>query len=379
MYPKYPTLYKRTSTGKIQVWFMEVHGDSYRSTSGQQDGKKTTTEWTVAKPKNVGRANATTAEQQAIAEVEAEYEKKLARDYHRELGTVDVAMRFKPMLATKWEDRKDKLGVLRVFVQPKLDGIRCILNKDGMWSREGKPILGAPHIHKIMMELYADLFLAEPDLTFDGELYNHDYKDDFNKIVSAVKKQKPTAFDLLESEQLIQYHIYDAPSDTNAVFSNRYKGLFLHWQDHPNLVLTPTHEVLVLTGTQEILVEKVDEWAAQFIEWGYEGAMVRIDGLYENKRSKNLIKWKEMQDAEFTIQDIQEGDGNRSGMAARVVLDLGNGRNFAAGLIGNVAYCTQLLIDRDQHIGKKGTVVFQNYTPDGVPRFPKFKTIRDYE
>lgn len=86
-----------------------------------------------------------------------------------------------------------------------------------------------------------------------------------------------------------------------------------------------------------------------------------------------------MQDAEFTILDIQEGDGNRGGIAARVILDLGNGRNFAAGLIGNVAYCTQLLIEREQHIGNRGTVVFQNYTPDGVPRFPKFKTVRDYE
>lgn len=366
---KYDTLYKRSSGGKVLEWFMEVDGDRYRSTSGQLDGKKTTTEWTVAKPKNVGRANATTAEQQATAEVEAEYEKKLARDYHRQLDTVDNAMRFKPMLATKWADRKDKLGVMKVFVQPKLDGIRCIVDKDGMWTREGKPILGAPHIHKIMLELYGAFFDMTPGIVFDGELYNHDYKDDFNLIVSAVKKQKPTAADLLNAENIIQYHIYDVPS-MKAVFTNRFNALVRNWQDHPNLVLTPTHE---------ILVEDVDEWAAKFIEEGYEGAMVRIDGLYENKRSKNLIKWKEMQDEEFTILDIQEGDGNRSGMAARVILDLGNSRSFAAGLIGNVDYCTRLLKERDQHIGNKGTVVFQNYTPDGVPRFPKFKVVRDYE
>ena len=97
----FATLYKRTSAGKIQTWFMEVDGAMYRSTSGQMDGKKTTTEWTLAKAKNVGRANETTPEQQAVLEVEAEYEKKLARDYHMTPEAVDTQMRFKPMLATK--------------------------------------------------------------------------------------------------------------------------------------------------------------------------------------------------------------------------------------------------------------------------------------
>lgn len=113
-----------------------------------------------------------------------------------------------------------------------------------------------------------------------------------------------------------------------------------------------------------------------FIEAGYEGAMIRTTGKYENKRSNTLIKWKEFQDEEFDIVDIQEGDGNRSGMAARVVMRLSDGRTFSAGLIGNVDYCRQLLQERDEHVGKLGTVVFQNYTPDGVPRFPKFKSVR---
>ena len=368
----YPTLYKRTSTGKVQVWFAEVDGGRYRTTSGQQDGKKTTTEWTVAKPKNEGKANATTAEQQAVAEVEAEYEKKLTRDYHRQLDTVDVAMRFKPMLATKWSDRKAMLGtVAKVFVQPKLDGIRCIVNKDGMWSREGKPIYGAPHI----FEQLKHIFVAHPNTIFDGELYNHDLKDDFNQIVSAVKKQKPSEEDLAVSREKLQYWIYDLPSVGHFDFGDRLWAL----QNMLYLELKGEHNI-VTTPSLETSVGDVDKIAAEFIEAGYEGAMVRLDALYENKRSKYLIKWKEMQDEEFSIVDIQEGDGNRSGMAARVVVSLPDGRHFSAGLIGNVDYCRQLLQERDQHIGKLGTVVFQNYTPDGVPRFPKFKGVRwDYE
>ena len=366
---KYQTIYKRTSTGKVQIWFAESDGDRYRTTSGQLDGKKTTTEWTIAKPKNVGRSNETTGEEQAILEVQAEYEKKLARDYRREPDTVDELDRFKPMLATKWTDRKDKVSE-PVFMQPKLDGVRCIANKDGLWTREGKPIYGAPHI----IEALAPLFAKDSSFIFDGELYNHELKNDFNAIVSCVKKQTPSAADLEKSRELIQYWIYDMPS-SKGTFSKRHENLHdVLWdvaQTYPQIDFFVT---LVSTTYEEDL-SKIDDAAVAWIESGFEGAMVRVDGPYENKRSKYLIKWKEMQDEEFEIVDIQEGDGNRAGMAARVVLKLKDS-TFSAGMIGNVEYCKQFLKDKDQFIGKMGTVVFQNYTPDGVPRFPKFKGVR---
>jgi DNA ligase 1 len=364
----FDTLYKRTSTGAVQIWFMEVDGDKYRSTSGQIDGKKTTTEWTVAKPKNEGRANATTAEQQAVAEVEAEYKKKLKRDYKRELDAIDTIERFKPMLADKWGDRKAKVTEKYVHMQPKLDGIRCIAKKDGLWTRNGERILGAPHIH----EQLSGLFERMPDLILDGELYNHEFKDDFNAIVSCVKKTKPTEEDLKLSAERIQYWVYDMPADTH--FSERNKVM----QNIIDFELEADNSI-VITQTSEVHIDDVDKTAAIYIEAGFEGAMVRLPGKYENKRSKTLLKWKEFQDEEFPIVDIQEGDGNRSGMAARVVVSLPDGRNFSSGIIGNVEYCKQLLANKDQHIGKLATIVFQHYTPDGVPRFPKFKSVRDYE
>lgn len=362
----YDTLFKRSSGGKVIEWFAEVDGDRYRTTSGQQDGKKTTTEWTVAKAKNVGRANETTPEQQAIAEVEAEYDKKLARDYHRQLDTVDEAMRFKPMLATKWADVGPKITDTHVFMQPKLDGMRCIATATGLWTREGKRIHGAPHIQEVL----APIFEAWPSAVIDGELYNHDLRDNFNKIISCAKKQKPTAEDLEVSRQNLQYWVYDVPS-----IKGGFQGRLDHLYDTLNDI-----EYVVITDTVLVHIDLVDKHASEWIELGYEGAMVRIrHGHYENKRSKFLIKWKEMQDEEFEIVDIQEGDGNRAGMAARVVLRLEVDQTFSAGLIGNVDYCKQLLAEKDKHIGKMGTVVFQNYTPDGVPRFPKFKCVRDYE
>lgn len=365
----YPTLYKRTNTGKVQIWFVEVDGDRYRTTSGQMDGKKVTSEWTTAKPKNTGKANATTGAQQAVSEVNAMYEKQYKKDYRNSVEEIDVVERFKPMLADKWSDRKHKITVTYVHMQPKLDGVRCIAKADGLWSRSGEPIISAPHIHAQL----APLFEKYPNLIIDGELYNHDLKDDFNAIVSCVKKSKPTDEDLEQSANLIQYWVYDMPSEMH--FGERNKIL----QNMIDVGLFGADNNIVIVQTAEVHIDDVDKIASIYIEAGFEGAMVRLPGKYENKRSKTLLKWKEFQDEEFKIVDIQEGDGNRSGMAGRVVLALNDGRTFSAGLIGNMDYCKQLLADKSRHIGKMGTVVFQNYTPDGVPRFPKFKTIRDYE
>lgn len=358
----HPTLYKRTQHGKVQIWYMESEGAQYRTVSGQQDGVHTTSEWTTCKPKNVGRANATTAEEQCQARVVANYEYRLARDYHESLENVDVQTRFKPMLASKWQDYKDRLPN-EVTVQPKLDGIRCIVNKYGMWTRQGKPIIGAPHI----FEIIKPVFEYQPHLVIDGELYNHALKDDFNKIISCVRKTKPTEDDLLVSESLIQYHIYDLPFLTDRGYDKR----------HMHMDFLPLHDSLVIVPIVKCTKDQVDEIAAEYLAQGYEGAMIRDpECRYENKRSRVLLKWKEFQDEEFRIVDVLPGEGNASTYAARVVLELPDKRTFSAGMIGNHEYCRNLLLTKSESIGKQGTVVFQDYTPDGIPRFPKFKGVR---
>lgn len=361
------TLYKRTSTGAIQIWYMESESNRYRSTSGQIDGKKTTTEWTVVDGKNQGRANETTPEQQALAEVEAEYKKKRKKDYRDSLDAVDVIERIKPMLATKWDDRKNKISQTEVVIDAKLDGQRCIATSQGLFSRTGEPILGVPHIHEHLTDLY---FSNSPDLIIDGELYNNLLKDDFNTIVSCTKKQNPTEKEKARARELIQYWVYDLVSLANQPTSVRKQMLHECIDEDQFIKHTPS---------KRIPIEDVDEVSAEFIEMGYEGAMVRLEGPYENKRSKYLIKWKQMMDDEFIIVDIQEGDGNRSGMAARAIMSLPNGDTFSAGIIGNVPYCVDLLANKGDVVGHPGTVIFQNYTPAGVPRFPKFKGPRNYE
>jgi len=60
----YPTLYKVNANGKVLEWHLERDAHKYCTVSGQKDGKSTTSKFTEAKAKNVGKKNETTAEEQ---------------------------------------------------------------------------------------------------------------------------------------------------------------------------------------------------------------------------------------------------------------------------------------------------------------------------
>jgi DNA ligase-1 len=365
-------LYKRTATGATQVWWMEIDGARYRTNSGQLNGKIITTEWTVAKGKNIGRSNETTPEEQAIAEADSAYTLKRKGGYCNTPDDAQSDTSFKPMLAKKFEDyvsdiRKGFKSGVGVYSQPKLDGIRCIGTPDGLFSRQGNRIVAVPHIEAAVKQILA----RNPGIIFDGELYNHDLKADFNAIVSLVKKQKPTKQDLLNSEEMIEYHIYDVAgaSAKEYPFARRYEFI-----EDFTAMLSPNHLRAVPTHT--IFDESMlDGFYEEYIEHGYEGQMIRLHGPYEQKRSKLLLKRKEFMDDEYAVLDIQEGEGNASGMAKIAVLSLGDGRQFRADIVGERNRLREILAAKNRLIGKQATIEFFRLTPDGVPRFPKLKII----
>ena len=378
-----PTLYKRTATGATQTWEIEVQDNKYRTTSGQIDGIKTTNKWTSCKGKNAGKANATTDAEQAFKEAEAKHQKKLERDYNLSIDEIDEKQFYDPMLAQDFKNKnrnKDVYDSLqsetKVFSQPKLDGIRCIATKDGLFTRNGKEITAVPHIAKELQKL----FVEYPDAVLDGELYNHAYKDDFNKIVHLVRKQNLTKEHLVESEKMIQYHIYDVPQigtlDEQSLYSDRI-GM-LKTQGVPKKLRWSS--AIAIVDTTLVKDEKhLDELYSDYTLAGYEGQMVRIDGPYENKRSAKLLKRKDFVDEEYTILGYDEGNGNRTGTIRNFLFKNKNGKEFTSNIKGTFEYLTELLHKAEGLIGKKATVKYFNLTPDGVPRFPIVIAIRDYE
>ena len=411
---KLPTLYKRTTTGATQSWEIEVEENKFRTISGQLDGKKITNNWTTCDGKNVGKKNATTGAEQALKEAEAKNQKKLEKGYHLSVENISKKRFYEPMLAQDFKNKnrqKEVMNLLNrasewaavrsaslqgiattapaIFSQPKLDGIRCIAMREGLFTRSGKKIVAVPHIH----EALEPFFEKYPNATLDGELYNHAYKDDFNKIIHLVRKQNLTDEHLMESKKMIQYHIYDAPviagvlkgdkcwtekdlfSDRTSVLDAQFANLgidgrSLHGEPNP-LVIVETIEV----NSREHL----DELYADYVEQGYEGQMVRLDGPYENKRSPKLLKRKDFIDEEYTILGYEEGKGNRTGTIKHFKFKNKDGRDFKSNVKGTFEHLTKLLKTADTLIGKEATIKYFNLTPDGVPRFPYVIAIRDYE
>jgi len=351
---KTPVIFKRDTKGKVRQWQAETATDgdnwAWRTVAGLQDGKQVTSAWKFVEQKNIGKANETSLKDQAVFEMNAEMTKKLDTGYFTTLSEIDSFDKFKPMLAAKYEDVKFEFPVI---TQPKLDGIRCIARKNGLWTRAGKEIVSCPHISESLKEF----FNQNPNAILDGELYNHNLRDNFNKITSLVRKTKPTEADIVECAQMVEYHIYDQYKD--GKFLDRHTDLLSYRFNRP-VVYVKTR----IVNDQNM----VDSLYSAFLEDGFEGQMIRIDKPYECKRSKSLLKRKEFLDAEFKVLRIEEGVGNWAGYVKRFVLELPDGREFGSNVRGSQAVLKKLLED-----GKTpdwATCRYFTPTPDGIPRFP---------
>ena len=384
---KLPILYKKTTVGKTQSWEIEVDGNRFRTTSGQHDGAKIINNWTECAGKNEGRANATTGEEQALKEAQAKHQKKLDKGYYEDVAAIDKDKFFKPMLAQDFKNKNrhqevmDALGNVTVISQPKLDGVRCIATKDGLATRTGKPITAVPHISEALV----DFFAKYPDAVLDGELYNHELKDDFNALIHLIRKQNLSPEHLKESKEMIQYHIYDVPVtglQKKALACDRFVDRFSILEPYTSI---GGHSERYHNGIRSVYTEivetpeQLDKKFEDYLLLGYEGQMIRFNVPYENKRSSKLLKRKEFIDGEYTILGYEEGRGNRAGTVKHFKFETEAGRPFTSNVKGTHAYLKDLLGVAAAQVGKRATIKYFQLTPDGVPRFPYVMGIRDYE
>jgi len=273
----------------------------------------------------------------------------------------------KPMLAHKI-GKKDIDFYDKVFLQPKLDGVRCVFTKDGAFSRTGKQFKNVAHLEYDL----ADFFEDHPFTILDGELYNHKLKHDFEKIISLVRKTKPTEDDRLDAQHLVQYHVYD----TVASFVNyeaRYDWLVSNLPIARSMTLIINPIVISMTQAKEM--------HKMYLEQGYEGSMLRTNGFYEQKRSYNLQKFKDFHDTEATIIDYVPGKGKRIGTLGKFIMRDDEGIEFGCppGKGYNYEDLADMLVDVNDYIGKRATFTYFQRTKAGSYRHPLFKALRNYE
>ena len=277
-----------------------------------------------------------------------------------------------PMLAYK-VGKKEVDWSEKVFMQPKLDGVRCVISKDGAYSRTGKEWL---NIHHITANL-EPFFEKYPDVVLDGELYNHELKDDFEKIISLVRKTKPKEGDRVESAGYVQFHCYDyipGPALRRAKFSSRIVWLEAELPVSYCVKFVSTYEV---NKYEEALNLHNDGFLAS----GYEGSILRLDRPYECKRSYNLQKFKDFHDTEATIIGYEAGKGKFTGLIGKFLMQDDDGVEFGCpiGKGYNFDDRRNILNNVHDYIGKRATFTYFERTKAGSYRHPLYKTLRNYE
>ena len=278
----------------------------------------------------------------------------------------------KPMLAHKYNPDKADYPA---YIQPKLDGVRCVFTKDGAYSRTGKEFKNVDHIKKDLKVV----FNRYPNIILDGELYNHGLKDDFEKIISLVRKTKPTQEHRDEAEQLVQYHMYDIASYPHATYE---------WRMHFINTLTDSAVVRTSKCLRIIKTEVALDYDnalhkhEKYLKQGYEGSIYRsMTGQYKNTRSWDLMKFKDFEDSEATIVGYEAGKGKRQGTIGKFIMQDDEGVEFGcppgkgydykdlAGMLDNI----------HDYIGQRATFTYFQRTQAGSYRHPLYKCIRNYE
>ncbi len=276
----------------------------------------------------------------------------------------------KPMLAYK-VGKKDIDWSEKIFLQPKLDGVRCVFTRHGAFSRTGKQFKNVAHIEEDL----AEFFEKNPDTILDGELYNHKLKNDFEKIISLVRKTKPTEQHRLEAERLVQYHVYD----TIVTFP-----LAPNYQVRYDFLVRSLPIARSITLIRNTSVDSYDEAKMLHnihLAKGYEGSILRLNKSYEQKRSYNLQKFKDFSDTEATIIGYVEGKGKRQGTIGKFLMRDDEGVEFGCPPGKGYTYedLANMLLNVNDYIGQRATFTYFERTKANSYRHPLFKAIRNYE
>jgi len=372
-----PLLYGIEKNGKMKTWSACIHTDGVIAWAeiefGQIDGKKQVTRREYTAGKNIGKKNETSCLVQCTNETKKKWlDKKDKEQYTESLSPSpsSVPSKIFPMLAQTYDPtstkRKKNDIVFPCFVQPKLDGLRCIVyirdNDIHFQSRTGMYFETLDHLAPQLQSFFKN----HPGAILDGELYTTDYP--FEELAGLIKKKKLSVEDK-EKLKFISYHIYDVV-ETDKPFALRSEFILLNITSGENLVRV---ETVLCEDT-----DKFKEWFSKWVGDGYEGIMLRnTNSLYQtNYRSHDLQKYKEFKEDEFEIVGCKEGEGRDKGTVLWTC-KTPEGRTFSVRPRGTVESRKELFVDSEKYIGKRLTVIYQELSEMNVPRFPVGKDIRD--
>ena len=378
----HPILYKRTSSGSIQEWGLQVDttAAAIRSKSGKQGGKAVYSGWDYIKGKNHGKSNATTDIEQCQVVVCQKYDKQLKGKYHETIETIDNKRFFEPTLAKKFMERRGSVHY-PVTVQRKFNGARYIRQAHGAFSRSGNQFHNTQHI----IEATEDVVQSNPGIVLDGEIYSDEHRKNLNRLISVVsvkrKEEDLTPEIIAESKRIARYHVYDGFGFEGITQETPY----LERQAALNEIIRPIDYLEEVQSDTAASEEEVFSLFKSYVDDEYEGAIIRFNSRYDNKRSPNLLKLKEWEDGEFKILRFEDAKGHWANCLKRIICEVrlsdGNVGEFVANPRGfNREELRELYKLEVDYVSKYISVEYQFLSEYGIPQIPYTElVVRDYE
>lgn len=370
------TIYKKDTTGKIRFITVENQGIEIVQTSGVVGTDKPVEARKAAKPKNVGRANETTAEEQALKECEALIVDKLTKGYFETIEEAENEEVILPQLAKDYFKEMKKIPDNEVLIlNPKLDGNRMLAiidpNKDSvkLVSRQGKEFTTLPHIEAEAMGIMAQLKMeGKGRLILDGEVYAHGLT--FQENMSLIKKVQP-------GQEQLQFVVYDIV-DLEKTYEERLQYLSELFNTKDFHCFPRNKRTICVIPWVLDNKNNLEPHFAWCIENGYEGMMVkRVAGKYKiNGRSSELLKYKKFIDIALEIKDVIPTDADPTHGLFTFHWEGAVDDTLKCGMKFSHAEKQEFLSNKDQYIGKTAELRFFEYSDTGVPRFPLAVGIR---
>jgi hypothetical protein len=403
---RFVPIFKNNAHGKPMIWWIgfDATTNELFFVHGQVDGKLQ-----LDYSKVELNQHSKSIYDQAVQEATQRFTLHYRNKGYRPEGFLPPDMK-EAALANEWKPDSTKLEY-PVYTQPKLDGMRVLARAAmGYLTTTGEPVdtniyrsrgqtqypLYAPHFDPELNALRQYLPVGEYDgegmmvvkttvLEEDGttrEVTEHDFQHTMS-VMKTTKREHP---DLKK----VTHHIFDYNMYDDTPYEKRYDILVSGFNRYVTnggsanrIAIVPCRAAY---SKEEILQHNLD-----YIAEGYEGTIIRkisatADGsapsakrlqeaAYRSGKSSNLLKFKFHIDEEGVIVGIEDCKGREEGAAKFVVQDK-RGLQFKVRMKGPVEQRQYWFQHPETVIGALVTYRFQEYTNDGLPRFPRGISLR---
>lgn len=252
-------------------------------------------------------------------------------------------------LAESLDKTNSQVNLNGYWYAEKLDGIRGYWDGERLLTRQGN-LINVPQW----------FVQSLPNIAMEGELWIG--RQQFDQVSGIARQHKATDTDW----RSVSFHLFDLPQYPGTFEQRRI--VLEQWVSSIN---APHIKAVTIFPykSQTALEQQLLSWTKK----GAEGIMLyRGAGLYQAKRTDDLLKLKSYEDAEARVIEILPGKGKYKGMLGALLVENSNGLRFRVG-----SGFTDAERKTPPEVGSIITYRFNGKTRYGKPRFTRFERIRN--